>query len=1170
MHLKQLKLAGFKSFVDPTVVPFSSQLVAVVGPNGCGKSNIIDAVRWVMGESSAKTLRGESMADVIFKGSSSRKPVGQASVELVFDNTLGRLTGQYASYQEIAVKRLVTRDGESCYFLNGSRCRRRDITDIFLGTGAGARGYSIIGQDTISRLIEARPDDLRAYFEEAAGVSKYKERRRETMQRISQTRDNLARVADICSELDKQLVRLERQANAAERYTLLKQDERLCRAEIIALKWHGLTAEQEKIHQELRQLSLQYEQHKTNAAALFNDSTLTRGALQEANAQHQRIQTEFYQLAPAIARLEETIRQRERDQQRMAVDKQQLHADLQLAVNQLQQHRDALHPCEQNVQQLQSSLQSLRQVFIVQQQQVHDNQQQDARWTTQRQQVLALLNQTQREADAEHIRLQHTEHRGSQLQVNIEKIQHEQALSAVDALQLELISLQSSQAVFVEQHQHAMDNHQLAIKTGIERHQQLLSIEQQSRQMHDKVQSLTTEHAALFAAQQAALHQVNAVSPAMPQWENTPRLTDLMTVTDEWVRACELVLGDGLYALVLDSMDSLWPTLPALQGHSAIFVQEHHLEQSSSPYPRLSDKVVGAVPHWLNALEHVFAADNLADALSWQPTLASHQSVVTMDGFWLGQGWVRVASHARPDDVGLLARKQALAKLSVTLAAGQEELQALQVTRDSLRASFAENEAEQVRLKHLLADSTDELRSNESKTEHKQQALEHAFMRQGLLVQAFDDLLLEAEACAAEQVDLEQKCQSARQRCIQYEQQNEQLMAERSQWDTALDDAQRMLETTRASLHQTELALDRAALKVQQLNENSEREQRQIDVLHERIAALESRCLELNAPDLELHVLLDQKIQQHTQLETKLAEARQQVDEVQGRLDQEERRAKHEEDLASHLQEKRQQYTLQEQALAVRANSLNESLTELGANPSDLLAGMVADATVVMREQTLAAIEDKIKRLGAINLLAIEEYQTDLQRKAHLDAQYHDLTDALATLDIAIAKMDKETHQRLSDTFDQVNLSFQALFPRLFGGGRAKLELTCGNLLEAGILVMAQPPGKRNSTIHLLSGGEKAMTAVALVFAIFQLNPSPFCMLDEVDAPLDDANVRRFCDLVREMSPFVQFLFITHNKVTMELADHLIGVTMREPGVSRIVTVDVESVPVQPDVFQVE
>lgn len=1159
MHLKQLKLSGFKSFVDPTMVAFPSQLVGVVGPNGCGKSNIIDAVRWVMGESSAKNLRGESMSDVIFTGSSHRKPIGQASVELVFDNSLGRLTGQYASYQEIAIKRLVTRSGDSFYYLNGSRCRRRDITDIFLGTGAGARGYSIIGQEAISRLVEARPEELKAFLEEAAGISKYKERRKETLQRISHARENLARVADIREELSKQLERLERQAKAAERYKALKRDERLCKAEILALKWQKFALEQAQVTRETDQLMLEYEQHQSKMTGIVKENTAWRENLHGVQDELQNVQTHFYQLSTDIARLEEQIQQQQREKQRLTLDSQQLQVDLQSAMQQLESDTVALDQVLQRCDTLHINSQQLSDVFQSHQNTLSQLEVQKKEWDQQWQQVQQAQHLAQRDAKVEQVNIQHREDQYQHSLLRIEKIQQEKASIDVGILQQKLALLSAEHTSQLQVCQRHRENHQQAVALHVELKQAFSDLEHALHLAEDKVQSLAKEHAVLLTAQNAALRQVKNDSKALPKWEKMPRLAEVMTVPEEWLLAFEFVLGDSLQAIVLESMDDLWADVTLLEGHSVTFIAPQTLPKKHSiPYPCLSDKVKGVLPSGLTALNQIFATDTLAEALSWLPNLDQQQSIVTKEGYWIGPGWLKVNGTHQQDDPGLLSRGQALIKLTQQLEEAEVSLKALQDKRDALHADLTHHEKQKNALQESLHIQQEMLRATEAELHLKEREVQHALGRLNVLSDEYADVQASIDECLQQKMQGEQQLKLFLEKVALLEAEIGQHLDSKKQWEEQLQICRNVTDETRQALHLAELESHRETLKAQQLRENIHRQKGQVTTISQRLEGLNQRLNELLLPDNSLHESLQEKLALHHQWEEALSGLRQQVDGWQQQIQENEQLHKLEAQASALLQEKIQATQLHAQSLKIRADGIVETLSESNDRIEDLLAGMVLGSSLTTHEEKLMHLEEKIKRLGAINLMAIDEYQTESARKQHLDDQYQDLITALATLESAIAKMDKETQLRLKDTFEQVNALFQSLFPRLFGGGRAFLELTCDNLLEAGIVVMAQPPGKRNSSIHLLSGGEKAMTAVALVFAIFQLNPSPFCMLDEVDASLDDLNVRRFCDLVKEMSNVVQFLFITHNKITMELADHLIGVTMREPGVSRVVAVDVE------------
>ena len=1158
MHLKQLKLAGFKSFVDPTVVPFPSQLVAVVGPNGCGKSNIIDAVRWVMGESSAKNLRGESMTDVIFNGSSNRKPVGQASVELVFDNSLGRLTGPFASYGEIAVKRVVTRDGDSSYYLNGSKCRRKDITDIFLGTGAGARGYSIIGQGTISRLIEAKPEELRAFLEEAAGVSKYKERRRETLQRIEHTRENLTRVADIRDELDKQLQRLERQAKAAERYTLLKEEETLCRAEILALKWREFTQQQLVKQSALHELAVHYEQQQSALTGATRERAVLNEQVHEANEQSQQIQESFYQLGTDIARLEETIQQREKDKKRLEHDRQQMQEDWQIAAEQLKQDKEDLQSCQHNAHDLNERLLQLKSSFTEQEIEWQEAQKQQIHWDKGWHEAQTVANTLKNELQITQINLNHLEERRQHTVLRLEKLELEHASVSLVDLQQETIELNEKQLKLKET--------QMFDEAQLKQEQECISAlriqtqetEQQLHQLQDEFHRLNSEYAALTAAQKAARQVSKRNKEGIKAWSEKPRLMDVLDIDTKWQPVCEMVLGDDLHAYVLEDFEELWPQWSFCEQQRESVVTLRQSEASKQTYPRLADKVKGSVPATIHQLEHIYTAENLDEALLWLPTLSEHESVVTLNGFWIGKGWVRLVSSDEQDEMGLLVRQQKIADLSLLVDELTQQIESIRQLRDQNHNQISQS-AGYIELYQLNLNASNEaLRVNDAALINNEQAIAHAQKQLMISANEKNELQTVLEELAVEQLSAAEKISHLEVRSHDSELQLQRFIHEKQTRQDALATLQKQVDELRHLVHQAELEYDREMTKTQQLTDRINREQERLDVLQERLEQLALQCLHSAEPGMELQEQLAEQLMKHSEVEQQLILSRERVSHFRMQLETLEKNALSHDAEVKRVQEAIAQARMEEQTLSVRALSMQESLDEYGLNAQILLENIPADVTQSMREEELLALAERIKRLGAINLAAIEEFVTEQQRKLYLDEQHEDLSQALATLETAIDKMDKETRLRLENTFDEVNTSFKSLFPRLFGGGRAQLELTCDNLLEAGIVVMAQPPGKRNSTIHLLSGGEKAMTAVALVFAIFQLNPSPFCMLDEVDAPLDDVNVGRFCALVKEMSQFVQFLFITHNKVTMELADHLIGVTMREPGVSRLVAVDVK------------
>jgi chromosome segregation protein len=1158
MHLKQLKLAGFKSFVDPTIVHFPSQLVGVVGPNGCGKSNVIDAVRWVMGESSAKNLRGESMTDVIFNGSTSRKPLGQASVELVFDNSLGRIAGPFTSYSELAVKRVVTRDGESSYYLNGSRCRRKDITDLFLGTGAGARSYSIIGQGTISRLIEAKPEELRSFLEEAAGVSKYKERRRETLQRIEHTRENLTRVADIREELNKHLQRLERQAKAAERYTQLVQEEKRCRAEILALKWQDQTEKQSTKQRELLELRVSLEQQQSILTNGNMEKTLLNEQLQDATQHSQIIQESLYQIGTEMARLEEGLLQREKEKKRLEHDREQMLKDSKASEMQLQQDQDVLINSQQLSEQLKEQLLLLQKEYSEKEVQWKAKQVAQKEWEANWTETQAKHNAQKHQHQLAKLRLQHLEERRSHIHISMEKLDTESlSASLLDleqqaaVLKLKQEELQSIQQSAQEQVNQANDG-QLGLRN------QLKETEKQVSSLQDEYHRLSSELAALNAAQKAARRGAQAEKIEIEGWSEKARLMDVLQVETTWQAVCEMVLGDDVRSYVVENIDELWSKWPENKTLTENVITLIPPTTAPSTRSKLGDKVQGLLPVTAHSLEHIYAAEDIEQALSWRSDLLPYESVVTSDGYWLGQGWARLAQKIEVDELGILARQQKINEMSQKVGEFEIKLSSIRKLRDEFQAQIQDNLIHIEQLQTQLNLSNEELRNNLSTLNDNSQRISHTEKRIELmaaekqeLTQALEEISIEFSETRSQMFELETQTNEME---VHYQ----QLLSEKQFKMDELSEQGQQVTNLRNQLHQVERDHDREVARIQQMIDRVNREQERLHKMQFKLEELEKQYLITSAPENELKEQLGGLLAKHGETEEQLNLSREKVSQLKMKMEELDLQAVQQHNELKKIQEYMSQVQMDEQALAVRATSLIETMDETGFKLKEVLEGIPAGLTQNMKEDELITISEKIGRLGAINLAAIEEFASEKQRQVYLDEQYHDLTQALATLESAIEKMDNETKSRLESTFDEVNTSFKALFPRLFGGGRAQLELTCDNLLEAGVVVMAQPPGKRNSTIHLLSGGEKAMTAVALVFAIFQLNPSPFCMLDEVDAPLDDLNVSRFCDLVKEMSQFVQFLFITHNKVTMELADHLIGVTMREPGVSRLVAVDVK------------
>lgn len=1156
MRLKQLKLAGFKSFVDPTIVPFPSQLVAVVGPNGCGKSNVIDAVRWVMGESSAKNLRGESMIDVIFNGSSQRKPVGQASVELVFDNSLGKLAGQYASYQEISVKRVVTRDGDSSYYLNNSRCRRKDITDIFLGTGAGTKGYSIIGQGTISRIVEARPEELRAFLEEAAGVSKYKERRKETKLRIEHTRENLARVADIREELDKQLQRLDRQAKAANRYKELKTKEHLYKAEVLAFKWQAVTEEQKTKKEKIHYLAMKYEEHQARATDAYKQSVQLREILQDKNEAFQNLQAIFYQIATEIARLEENINLKTLEKKRLLDDKSIMQEEWQQSEKQLKDDAENLVLSVEMLANLDLSLKAKEREFKLLEETFSQQEKEESEWNLSFEQNQKTIANLLREIELQKLKLEHLRANNEKNLLRIEKLHNELNNLGTENLNLLLDEEEEKQNWLEEAVKESEERYQECQANNNLLREKARDNENALHQEQDAFYKLNLEKSKLEALQTKDL--IIPDNEKLQKWTAKPRLIETIKAKKEWQFAAELVLEAELNAIVLDSMEPLWQELADLRGGNLLFLSAKKNKHEQVGQLRLVDVIENLPLAMHEKLTFIYLKDSLNEAIALVPQLEPHESVISQDGFWLAKDWVKVAkADDAVTDIGFEFYEK-LEKLKEEIEQSESKLHLLKETRQDLLELIKENEDKLAEAKESLNFNQDQLRAIKADIQLKRKNIEDSLLKKKSVEDEIEELNYGIAELKEEELGLADKLMLLEKDFLAAKDIETSLNDEKTIFSNKWQDSKNALNQARVEFHQNQLDVDRERLKIQQLQANQEKDTRQLALLEDKLQQLTERFIELEEPDSSLKTNLEEKIGQHQEYQDRLNIDKEQLNELGQQFNQLEILIRDEEREAKAIQEQSQTELLQEQALKSRGEGFLESLHELNEQVENLLANIPAGLTQELRERDLQDIVDKIKQLGAINLAAIEEYESENARKIHLDEQYNDLMEAMAVLETAIDKMDRETESRFKATFSEVNQRFQSLFPRLFGGGKALLELTSDNLLDAGVMVMAQPPGKRNSTIHLLSGGEKAMTAVALVFAIFQLNPSPFCMLDEVDAPLDDLNVGRFCEIVKEMSSVVQFLFITHNKVTMELADHLIGVTMREPGVSRIVAVDVE------------
>ncbi len=1161
MRLKCIKLAGFKSFVDPTTVNFPSNLCAVVGPNGCGKSNIIDAVRWVMGESSAKNLRGENMTDVIFNGSSGRKPVGQASIELVFDNSDATLTGEYAGFSEISIKRKVSRDGDNSYYLNGTKCRRRDITDIFLGTGLGPRSYAIIEQGMISKLIEAKPEELRVYIEEAAGISKYKERRRDTESRMRRTQENLERLTDIRDELERQLSRLQRQAQAAEKYAEYKKEERLLKAQLQALKYQQLDQQAKAKQLAIRDLELRMESFVTDQVNKDTQIEKYRTQYTELGDKFNEVQGRYYAIGAEIARLEQSIQHANERARQLQTDLDQTSRDSKEAEENLAIDTQKVEAWEEELLELEPELELVKAAEETSSESLIDAEEAMQRWQNDWDSFNQRAAEPRQRAEVQQSRIQHLEQVQQRLLQRIEKLREEKMNlqdGSDDESINELTERLAELDLVADEKRACLDGFVETLDTTRNENNRLVNELDQAR---SQLQKMRGRHASLEALQQAAMGEKNK---AVTEWlaknnlSGQSRLAESITVVDGWDKALETVLGNSLQAVCVDKLDAVAGLLTNLtQGELVLF--DPQAKTAAAPFTKaelLSTKVSA---EWdvQGVLAGIYIADDLSAALALRKQLTANESVITRDGIWLSAHWVRVTRDTDASS-GVIARRQELEELTAAIASAEEQVELLSSQLDKGRDAIKRLEQEREALRREVDEQNRKHSELRSQLSAKQVRIEQMNMRreraENEIREAREQMEQEAEHLSEARVILSEAIEMMEQDTDL----RESLLQQRDDIRSGLDSARQRARHDKDKAHEIAMRYQSVKTQLESIRLGIGRLREQVARLHERREQLIASIADNRDPVEEYKLELEASLSKRLSVEASLTEARRALETVEHELrnsEQARNRAEQEvQAVRAHLEQER----LAAQMFEVQRAGIVEQLEEEELNLDIILAEMPEGTEVKPLEEELESIAGRISRLGPINLAAIDEYKTESERKNYLDAQNADLMEALETLENAIKRIDRETRTRFKETFDQVNKSLQELFPKVFGGGHAYLELTGDELLDTGITIMARPPGKRNSTIHLLSGGEKALTAIALVFSIFRLNPAPFCMLDEVDAPLDDANVGRYARMVEEMSAQVQFIYITHNKNAMEMAHQLLGVTMHEPGVSRLVTVDVD------------
>ena len=1159
MRLTQIKLSGFKSFVDPTSIGTPGQLVGIVGPNGCGKSNVIDAVRWVLGESKASALRGESMQDVIFNGAGDRKPVGRASVELFFDNSEGRIGGQWGQYAELSIKRLLTRDGDSTYYINNIPVRRRDIHDLFLGTGLGPRAYAIIEQGMISRVIEAKPEELRIFLEEAAGVSKYKERRRETESRLSDTRENLARVEDIRQELGLQLAKLEEQARVAAQYHDLERRHRQSQH----LLWHakaqeavrareraaaeiasltvGLDALQADVRQAETRLVALRDQHFAAGDALHDK----QGAFYAANAEVTRLEQQLAFARESESRLGEQLAQLNEAAaaltgQQGALDAEQAAAGRALEEALAARERTAaeearaqsgLAPQEAAVEDAARVLDALAQQIALTEQEIR-------------------VGETRRDSAAQTL-ARFTEQR--------------------TRLAAELASLAqpATDPVAEVEEQLAQESAELAGKQKLQEELQasVQALQERQRGVAEEWQRDSTRLADLAARAEAlsALQAKIGHGADIDGWlearglARARRLWQVVEIETGWDDALEAVLRERLNALEVARLDNAldWAGEAKPPGRVAVFSQAPSQVVAQAADALLAKVHVsdpGVAPVLADALCGVRCRPDLGAALASRAKLGPGEIFVTPEGHQVSAG--AIAFFAADSELhGVLARRRELTELARAIETAQVAAGTARASLETVERDLQERQT--AWHQDSLALTSQQRRCHDLELELVQlrQAAEAAAQRRAQIQQESDELArqhaqgtAEHAAIAAEIADRQSRLHDE--------------TARREAAATARGDAEAALARSRDELRAAERAAQEAGFAERSCRDRIADIARRRESLAAQVAQQQTLLSQLASERQSIdwtpvEEALQRQLAARGEAEQALADARNRQEALTGEL-----RAGDEARLAAEqkldpARTRIQEMQLKEQAAALSEQQFNDLLAEAKADVAALPEALKAWGAARTLPAEIERLANAIAELGAVNLAALDELAQASERKSYLDRQAADLTEAMTTLETAIRQIDRESRELLQQTFDTVNTNFAKLFPVLFGGGQAQLLLTGEEILDSGVQVMAHPPGKRNTSIHLLSGGEKALTAISLVFALFQLNPAPFCLLDEVDAPLDDSNTHRFCQMVEEMSAGSQFLFISHNKITMEMAHQLIGITMPDPGVSRVVAVDI-------------
>ena len=1141
MYLKSIKVAGFKSFADLQVIHFNQPFTCIVGPNGCGKSNIIDAVKWVIGESSAKNLRGSQLTDVIFNGSTSRKPQGMAKVELVFDNSQGRLAGQWSAFKEISLSRVLYRDGQSNYYLNQTRCRRKDIIDLFLGTGLGPRSYAIIEQGMVNRFIDAKPLDMRLQIEEASGVSKYKEKRKETYGKLQEAQENLERLDDRCKEIEKRVQSLKVQSEQAQVYQQLKENWAQSRMSLYAVLFNSAASDFENANHQLKtlkqessELTAQYQEFQAKNARSFVElerqeqvvSDLEHG-LQNLQLELKDTQMKWQKHQDRVEYLQKDIEQeqhihKELDKTISQISQQQKHLDedgdnqaqrdeLASAYQQLTEKRDEhklLYEKSQkeyqNLLQLKQAPQSRAEVLKSQIQSLESQilSKNTATEQFQREKSLMLENQEQLSARISSMSFESLKEKGSALQLELDS--HESQLSQSQQEGLDV----DKEKLFVEQN----------IK-------QLKTLISQNQNLIDKYDSKP----------QSSLSENFGVGQSL--------FKEFQPKTDYADQLAQLLGQNELIHLERQ------PEFSKLNWSSKRPV---HLCWGQAQEQNLLAKK-GVMPSYFESYVFLKQWDEVSEV---HHKLKSHQVIVLPNGALLGSNWFQPSYEGT-------AKSRAQCQLELKSQQQQVEqhthtLNALKSKKEEILTKISQLKQGQLRLKTELKDCQKELQQGQIEFEKAQLELKH-------IKSTFDEKQRQYRKSIEEIED-------AKTAITQYRCELEEVVALIESQESSLGQCEAkviQLQTELKSIEQ-ELELAHRAYsdemtrfeKIEREKEHLQKDkQRALDekeryFQRHKTLNVEVESLKPKLDDLDKEILdVNKKIEQLNHQKVKSYEELDKMKKLN--IDITRRRKGFEKEIAIKKEKIHKGEILWEKCL-VSQNHIKEQIFDIGLE-LDQLKDIKSEQSKEVLKNKVQKLEQEIEKLGPINLNACGEYQQESARLEEIVTQCEDIDKSCQILKKAVDDLDKDIVITYQSTFSALQKSFSTLFPKLFGGGQASLkEVELEGHTDKGVIVFAQPPGKKNSTLSSLSGGEKALTAAALVFSFFHLNPAPFCLMDEIDAPLDDNNTERLANMLNYLSETVQCLCVTHSKITMERGHALYGVTMREPGVSRLVSVDLK------------